>query len=48
MITKDTVLPEFEDLKTEECKLGTPFLIAGAFHLGKHCEAANNVSFILS
>jgi len=44
VITNETPLPEFEELKVEECNLGTPFLLAAAFHLGKQCEAVNNVS----
>jgi NADH dehydrogenase (ubiquinone) 1 alpha subcomplex subunit 8 len=43
MITKDTWLPSFEELKVEEVKLSSAFLTAGAFHLGKTCETINNV-----
>jgi len=42
MITKDTVLPTYEELTVEECNLSSPYLKAGAFHLGKECEAINN------
>uniref|UniRef100_U5ETN5 NADH dehydrogenase [ubiquinone] 1 alpha subcomplex subunit 8 n=1 Tax=Corethrella appendiculata TaxID=1370023 RepID=U5ETN5_9DIPT len=42
VITNDIFLPKEEDLTVEECPLSTPALRAGAFHLGKYCEAANN------
>ena len=42
MLTKSDYLPTIEELKVEECPLGSPYLKAGAFHLGKQCEATNN------
>lgn len=46
VFTKDFKFPSDEELSTEECPLGTPYLRAGAFHLGKYCEAQNN-EFVL-
>ena len=46
MITKGKTLPTEEELAVEEVPLSSPYLKAGAFHLGKHCEAVNNVSRI--
>lgn len=45
MITKDTQLPTYEELTVQDVELSTPFLKAGSFHLGKQCEAENNVSW---
>jgi NADH dehydrogenase (ubiquinone) 1 alpha subcomplex subunit 8 len=42
VLTKNDYLPTYEELKVEEVPLGSPYLKAGAFHLGKHCEATNN------
>jgi len=42
VITADTWLPTNEELTVEEVNLSTNYLKAGAFHLGKKCEAANN------
>jgi len=42
MITKGKELPTYEELEVQDVKLSTPFLKAGAFHLGKQCEAENN------
>ncbi|XP_040573837.1 NADH dehydrogenase [ubiquinone] 1 alpha subcomplex subunit 8 [Lepeophtheirus salmonis] len=42
VLTKDTFLPSTEELTIQEVPLGTPYLRAGAFHLGKTCEAVNN------
>lgn len=44
MLTKETNLPTYEELTVPEVELSTPFLRASAFHLGKQCEAENNVS----
>lgn len=44
MLTKETELPTYEELTVQEVELSTPFLRAGAFHVGKQCEAENNVS----
>eukprot|EP00088_Acartia_fossae_P023786 TRINITY_DN24794_c0_g1_i1.p2 TRINITY_DN24794_c0_g1~~TRINITY_DN24794_c0_g1_i1.p2 ORF type:complete len:185 (-),score=51.96 TRINITY_DN24794_c0_g1_i1:340-894(-) len=41
-ITEKTYLPEESELTVQEVPLGTPYLKAGAFHLGKVCEAENN------
>merc|ERR1711981_196817 len=46
VFTKSFQFPSEEELTTEECPLGTPYLKAGAMHLGKHCEAENN-EFVL-
>lgn len=46
VLTKDTHLPTYEELQVEEVPLGSPYLKAGAFHLGKSCETVNN-EFIL-
>merc|ERR1712183_930002 len=45
VFTKSFQFPSEEELTTEECPLGTPYLKAGAMHLGKHCEAENNEFF---
>ena len=46
VFTKSFQFPSEEELTTEECPLGTPYLKAGAVHMGKHCEAQNN-EFVL-
>ena len=46
VFTKAFQFASDEELTTEECPLGTPYLKAGAMHLGKHCEAQNN-EFVL-
>lgn len=43
MITKDFTLPAEEDLTVQEINISTPSLRAAAFHVGKTCEAQNNV-----
>ena len=42
VFTKDFDFPSDQELTTEECPLGTPYLRAGAGHLGRYCEAQNN------
>lgn len=42
VVTKDTFLPTEEELTVPEINLSGPALRAGAFHLGKYCEAQNN------
>ncbi|XP_076037795.1 NADH dehydrogenase [ubiquinone] 1 alpha subcomplex subunit 8-like [Oratosquilla oratoria] len=42
MFTKDFELPSDEELTTEELNISTPALRAGAFHMGKECEAERN------
>ena len=42
VLTKDSYLPTYADLEVEDVPLGAPYLKAGAFHLGKHCESTNN------
>ena len=42
VLTKSDYIPTHEELKVEEVPLGAPYLKAGAFHLGKHCESTNN------
>ena len=42
VFTKETQLPTYAELEVEEVPLGGPYLKAGAFHLGKHCETTNN------
>uniref|UniRef100_A0A182S9F5 NADH dehydrogenase [ubiquinone] 1 alpha subcomplex subunit 8 n=1 Tax=Anopheles maculatus TaxID=74869 RepID=A0A182S9F5_9DIPT len=42
VVTKDTFLPSEEELTVPEINLSGPALRAGAFHLGKYCEAQNN------
>lgn len=42
MVSNDVYLPSFEDLEVEEVPLSTPYLRAGAQHLGKYCENFNN------
>lgn len=44
VITSNTTLPEEADLDVQELNLSSAALRAGAFHLGKQCETANNVS----
>ena len=46
VFTKDDVFPSDEALTTEEVPIGSPYLKAGAQHLGKYCEPQNN-EFIL-
>lgn len=46
VLTADLQLPTEEELTVPEVNLGSPALRAGAFHLGKYCEQANN-EFIL-
>lgn len=41
-LTASTQLPTEEELTVKEVPLGTPYLKAGAFHLGKYCETQNN------
>ena len=43
MITKDFYLPTEEELTVQEVNINTSSLRAVAFHLGKTCEAENNV-----
>lgn len=42
VVTKDVYLPTEEELTVPEVNLSGPALRAGAFHLGKQCEAENN------
>lgn len=42
VVTNKMWLPTEEELTVEEVPLGTPYLKAGAQHLGKYCEAVNN------
>ena len=42
VFTKEYKFPSDEELKVEECPLGSPYIRAGAHHLGKYCEAQNN------
>uniref|UniRef100_C1BNI9 NADH dehydrogenase [ubiquinone] 1 alpha subcomplex subunit 8 n=1 Tax=Caligus rogercresseyi TaxID=217165 RepID=C1BNI9_CALRO len=42
VVTKDTWMPTEEELSVQEVPLGTPYLRAGSFHLGKACESVNN------
>ena len=42
VITSSTELPSEQELQCEEVPLGTPYLKASAFHLGKRCEPQNN------
>lgn len=44
VLTNDVYLPSEEELTVPEVNLSGPALRAGAFHLGKACEAENNVS----
>lgn len=44
VITNNTTLPEESELNVQELNLSSAALRAGAFHLGKQCEQANNVS----
>lgn len=44
VLTKDVSLPSEEDLTVQEVEVSTPGLRAAAFHMGKACENANNVS----
>jgi NADH dehydrogenase (ubiquinone) 1 alpha subcomplex subunit 8 len=46
VFTKDFKFPSDDELTVEECPLGTPYLKAGASHLGKYCENQNN-EFVL-
>lgn len=43
VVTTDVYLPTEEELTVPEVNLSSPFLHAGAFHFGKHCEFQNNV-----
>lgn len=43
VVTKDVFLPTEEELTVPEVNLSGPALRAGAYHLGKQCEAENNV-----
>jgi len=45
VITNETTLPTEEELTVPEINLSSAALRAGAFHLGKHCEKENLVSF---
>jgi hypothetical protein len=47
VLTKDVELPQVDELTVPEINLSTPFLKAGAMHLGKHCEDVNNVKIII-
>lgn len=42
VLTKDLHLPSDAELTVEEVPVGTPYLMAGAPHMGKYCEAQNN------
>ncbi|XP_060808666.1 NADH dehydrogenase [ubiquinone] 1 alpha subcomplex subunit 8 [Amyelois transitella] len=42
VVTADVHLPEESELTVPEVNLSQATLIAGSFHLGKYCEAANN------
>ncbi|EDW49240.1 NADH dehydrogenase [ubiquinone] 1 alpha subcomplex subunit 8 [Drosophila sechellia] len=42
VITNNTTLPEESELNVQELNLSSAALRAGAFHLGKQCEQANN------
>jgi NADH dehydrogenase (ubiquinone) 1 alpha subcomplex subunit 8 len=42
VLTKNDYIPTYSELQVEEVPLGSPYLKAGAFHLGKQCEATNN------
>ncbi|XP_029732352.1 NADH dehydrogenase [ubiquinone] 1 alpha subcomplex subunit 8 [Aedes albopictus] len=42
VLTNDVYLPNDEELTVPEVNLSGPALRAGAFHLGKACEAENN------
>lgn len=44
VLTADVHLPEESELTVPEVNLSGATLRAGAFHLGKYCEHANNVS----
>lgn len=44
VLTNDVYLPTEEELTVPEVNLSGPALRAGAFHMGKACEAENNVS----
>lgn len=45
VITDEVTLPTEEELTVPEVNLSSAALRAGAFHLGKHCEKQNLVSF---
>ena len=42
VLTKDIQLPSDAELTVEEVPVGTPYLKAGAQHMGKYCEPQNN------
>ncbi|XP_053621115.1 NADH dehydrogenase [ubiquinone] 1 alpha subcomplex subunit 8 [Plodia interpunctella] len=42
VVTVDVNLPEESELTVPEVNLSQATLMAGSFHLGKYCEAANN------
>ncbi|ODN00211.1 NADH dehydrogenase [ubiquinone] 1 alpha subcomplex subunit 8 [Orchesella cincta] len=42
MITKGKEIPTYEELEVQDVALSSPFLKAGALHMGKQCEAENN------
>lgn len=44
VLTDEVHLPTDAELATQEIRLSGAALRAGAFHLGKACEVANNVS----
>uniref|UniRef100_A0A6M2DI53 NADH dehydrogenase [ubiquinone] 1 alpha subcomplex subunit 8 n=1 Tax=Xenopsylla cheopis TaxID=163159 RepID=A0A6M2DI53_XENCH len=46
VVTNDVYLPPDEELTVPEVNLSSPYLQAGAFHLGKQCEFQNN-EFVL-
>jgi hypothetical protein len=45
MATFQVELPTEEELTVPEVNISSPALRAGAFQLGKYCEAQNNVSY---
>jgi hypothetical protein len=46
VITKDVWLPSYEELETEEIKLSSPALKAGATHFGRYCDNVCKVRHI--
>lgn len=47
VVTNDVHLPDDAELTVPEVNVSMATLRAGSFHLGKHCENANNVSWFL-
>ena len=45
VLTKDIDLPTEKELTVPEVTVSASVLRAAAFHLGKHCENVNNVSY---